>query len=182
MMPTVAKFDKAIRERQEPAMRCGRRIAFIVALFLMPAITFGEEQAPDPLRSLASDVWAQFELAYRSQPAEYERHRVQFNAVIEAWRAAPASPETDELLSNWMRAAIRASMPGSRTPLPPAPQFVAVAEQQKEPSPPPLAGMELIRTQYVQPTMTNRPIARPVSTAVADPFIEDPFFDDPVSR
>lgn len=182
MMPTVANFGAIICGRKEPAKRCELGITFIAAILFVPAVTFGLEQAIDPLQSLASDVWAQFELAYRSQPAEYERHRVQFNAVIEAWRAAPAAPETDERLANWMRAAIEASMPGSRTPLPPAPQFVPIAEQQKVPSPPPLAGIELIRTQYVQPTMMSRPIVRPVATAVADPFIEDPFFDDPVSR
>lgn len=182
MTPTATKLDTKIYELIERGKHRGIWVTIIGALILWPRVVVSAEPRRDPLNSLASDVWVQFELAYRSQPAEYERRRLQFNAVIEAWRAAPMAPETDERLANWMRGAIHTSMPGSRTPLPPAPQFVAVVGQQKEPSLPPLAGMELIRTQYVQPTITSRPAARPIATAAANPFIEDPFLDDPVSR
>lgn len=132
---------------------------------------------PDPLHSLASDVWAQFELAYRSQPAEYERHRVQFNAVIEAWRAAPNPEVADKLLAAWMHAAIQASMPGSRTPLPAMPQFNPASLRQS-----PLAGMDLLKTQYASPNPARPAIAQPVATTVTDPFQDDPFLDDTVNE
>lgn len=152
-------------------------LAFMLATAkLLTSAATAIEPAPDPLFTLAGDVWAQFELAYRSQPAEYERHRVQFNAVIEAWRAAPDPKAADKLLVEWMHAAIQASMPGSRTLLPPMPQFNPNIQRQS-----PLAGMDLLKTQYAPPT-TARPKIRPVTATVVDPFQDDPFFDDPVSK
>lgn len=140
-----------------------------VAVPLLARFAAAAEPGPDPLLALASDVWAQFELAYRSQPAEYERRQAQFNAVIEAWRATPASVTADQLLTDWMRAAIRASMPGSRTPLPPTPQFVPTVERQQ-----PLAGLDLLRTQYAEPAATRAPFGRPLAAKITDPFQDDP--------
>ena len=44
-------------------------------------------------------------------------------AAVAAWRAAPRSAANDRLLEDWLRAAIRKSMPGSREPLPDLPKF-----------------------------------------------------------
>lgn len=148
-------------------------VALGVAVLLLTRFATAAEPGPDPFLTLASDVWAQFELAYRSKPAEYEHRQAQFNAVIEAWRAAPASAETDKLLADWMRAAIRASMPGSRTPLPPAPRFVPTVERQQ-----PLAGLDLLRTQYAEPAATRTSVVRPVATTIIDPFQDDPVIEE----
>ncbi len=157
-----------------------RTWVFVLTIILLrTSSAFAAEQtsSPDPLLTLARDVWAQFDLAYRSQPVEYDRHRVQFNAVIEAWRAAPNPAVADKLLTGWMQAAIQASMPGSRTPLPPMPQFVPNAQRR-----PPLAGMDLLKTQYASPKPARPTITQPVATTVTDPFQDDPFLDDAVSE
>ncbi len=156
---------------------CGMAVVLTIAPTLSTAPAIAAETPADPLLALASDVWAQFELAYRSQPAEYEQRRTQFNAVIEAWRAAPNADVADKLLAEWMYAAIQASMPGSHTPLPPTPPFNPNIQRQV-----PLAGMELMQAQYAPPTPARPTVIRPIAATITDPFQDDPFLDDPVSK
>lgn len=75
--------------------------------------------------TLLDDARAQIELAYRLHPTETQARLEQLKAVLAAWHAAPQTDTNQEKLDNWLRAAIRASMPGSREPLPAAPNFAA---------------------------------------------------------
>lgn len=161
------------RTRSNRARAHGFVIGLAIVVLFVTRFAAAAEPGPDPVLSLADDLWAQFELVYRSQPAEYERRQKQFNAVIAAWRAAPATATTDQLLSDWMRAAMRASMPGSRTPLPPTPRFVPTLDRKQ-----PLAGFDLLSRQYAEPAETPESVVRPVATTSMNPFLDDPFLDD----
>jgi hypothetical protein len=122
---------------------------------------------PERVPDLAAQASAQFELAYRSYPAEGESRQVQLNAVVTAWRSAPRTDANNERLNNWLRAAIRSSMPGSRDPLPPAPSFATTAKVKPDTvrAPEPTRAVEV----------TTQPKAdSPKSDSQVDPFRDDP--------
>src|SRR5882757_11317085 len=113
--------------------------------------------APDRLPVLIAEASAQFKLAYRSQPAEGDRRQQQLNAVIAAWHAAPRSEANNEQLNNWLRTAIRSSMPGSRESLPALPTFAGGPERQPHSATPATA---IVRTpppaaQQPKPTVKS---------------------------
>jgi hypothetical protein len=115
--------------------------------------------APHNLQSLVNDTAAQFQLAYRHDPAERERRREQLAAVVKAWRLTERSEVNNRLLADWLRAAMRSSMPGSREALPEAPAFGYDA-----------AVME-----------TGTPTAgREATLMTGDKSAGDPFGDDPL--
>ena len=109
-----------------------------VACATLPAVAQAAAPA-DRLPTLVGETSAQFQLAYRLHPAEGQRRQEQLNAVVAAWRTAPRTEANNERLSHWLRAAIRASMPGSREALPPMPTFTASVRDAKsavaEPTP-----------------------------------------------
>src|SRR4051794_26032529 len=162
-------------------MSCLRpRAALISASLFLLAITAAilpsaaqaatkRERTPD----LAAQASAQFELANRSYPAEGESRQAQLNVVVAAWRAAPRTDANNERLNSWLRAAIRASMPGSREPLPAAPSFAANSESDKravaEPKP------ATVRAPEPTPAIGVTPPAKDESRV-------DPFRDDPADK
>jgi hypothetical protein len=76
-----------------------------------------------PLQGLARATIAQIQLAFRYNEEERAHRREQVAAAVAAWRAAGRSAANDQLLTEWLREAIRKSMPGSREPLPELPKF-----------------------------------------------------------
>lgn len=116
-------------------MTRGYRVFIVIALaaiaWLLPAIAGAAEK----LQVLLNDTAAQIQLAYRQRPDERTTRREQLAAVIAAWRAAPRNEANNERLADWLRAAIRSSMPGSNEPLPPAPTFTAVVKVEPQPQP-----------------------------------------------
>ncbi len=149
---------------------------------LVGALTFAASSAPvtaraatksERLPELAAEASTQFELAYRSYPAEGENRQGQLNAVVAAWRAAPRTEANSERLNNWLRAAIWASMPGSRDPLPPAPSFAKTAESDTR------------TTAKAKPDSVRAPEPTPaveVTTQRKDESYVDPFRDDPADK
>jgi hypothetical protein len=85
-------------------------------------------QTPGKLQSLVNDAAAQFKMAYRHNTEEHRARYDQLSKALVAWKAAPRSEENDKLLGDWLRGAIRRSMPGSREPLPPLPEFQRPSE------------------------------------------------------
>jgi hypothetical protein len=79
--------------------------------------------SPVRLQSLVNDAVAQLQIAYRHDAAERRDRYEQVAAAVESWRRAERSKTNNRLLADWLRAAMRASMPGSRAALPPAPPF-----------------------------------------------------------
>jgi hypothetical protein len=83
--------------------------------------------AAGPFQGLVRATTTQIQLAFRNNEEERAHRREQVAATIAAWRAAGRSAANDQLLTNWLREAIRKSMPGSREPLPELPKFVRAA-------------------------------------------------------
>ena len=91
----------------------------------------GAQVAPQADRAtvLIKAAEEQFQLAHRMNPGEAQRRQEQLNEVVAAWRSAPRDNVNNKMLTTWLRAAIRSSMPGSHESLPPAPKF-AVAKHE----------------------------------------------------
>jgi hypothetical protein len=121
------------------------------------------------LPSLAIEATAQFELAFRANPSQGEVRKQQLEAVVAAWRAAPRNDANNERLSNWLRAAIRTSMPGAHDELPASPTFVdATGREMQRPAKP----ATIARTP--EPTLAARSSASSKSSGQTDPFRDDP--------
>ena len=91
-------------------------------------------QSPAPLQVLVNDTAAQFQLAYRHNVAEHRRRYDELSHAVAEWRAADRSEENNRLLAEWLRNAMRRSMPGSREGLPPVPQFSSQTAETEPPS------------------------------------------------
>ena len=83
----------------------------------------GLPAASGGLQGLVRATSAQLQIAYRHDAQEHQRRRDQVSKVVSAWQAATRSAANDELLADWLRVAIRRSMPGSREALPAVPGF-----------------------------------------------------------
>jgi hypothetical protein len=150
-------------------------LSFSASFSLAPAYAATK---PERLPELAAETSAQFELAYRSYPAEGENRQVQLNAVLAAWRSAPRTEANNERLTNWLHAAIRASMPGSRDPLPPAPSFATNGETEKRT--PAKAKPETVRAS--EPTPATEETTQPKADSPKAENQVDPFQDDPADK
>jgi hypothetical protein len=125
---------------------------------------------PERLPELATEALAEFELAYRSYPAEGESRKAQLMAVVAAWRSAPRTEANNERLNNWLRAAIRASMPGSHDPLPPAPSFASTAQPKPD------------TVRAAAPTPARDVTTQPKDESQKADNQVDPFRDDPADK
>lgn len=75
------------------------------------------------LAQLEAELMTQFDIAYRHDTRLLDKRVGEFNEVLRAWKAAPATPQRDEELARWIRDAMSRSMPGSKRPLPETPDF-----------------------------------------------------------
>jgi hypothetical protein len=105
-----------------------------ISFYALPAL-LGTANAAQSARqvdrttALIKAATDQFQLAYRMNPREAQLRQEQLIAAVAAWRAASRDNANNELLTTWLRAAIRCSMPGSREGLPPVPTFAAVKHE-----------------------------------------------------
>jgi hypothetical protein len=118
---------------------------------MLLAPTAAVAQTPIKLQSLVNETAAQFKIAYRQNAPQHRARYEQLSRALAAWKKAPRSEENDRLLAEWLRAAMRRSMPGSREALPPLPEFNRPSEE-----------------------------TAPLQTPAADKLIGDPFADDPI--
>jgi hypothetical protein len=132
----------------------------IIGGFTFASVAMGSAISKN-LQTLTIEASAQIELAYRQHPLERELRRQQLAEVVKSWRAAERDQSNNELLANWLRAAIVNSMPGSQDPLPPVPAFISAAKVHE----PEIAIEPVLKTQPVADTKTE----------------SDPFRDDPVN-
>jgi hypothetical protein len=105
------------------AARMRNRITLFAVSIMLLMPSPGVAQASSKLQSLVNDTATQFKIAYRQNTEEHRVRYGQLSQALAAWKKAPRNDENDQLLANWLRAAIRRSMPGSREPLPPLPEF-----------------------------------------------------------
>jgi hypothetical protein len=165
------------------------KYALLLVLTAGAMVNTSRAAAPsaDRLQALINETSAQFEISYRRQPAEGQLRQQQLKAVVAAWRAAPRSPAANEQLATWLRAAIRASMPGSREALPATPQFKTIESVDKKPAQPTTvepAPIELRHNDKPQPKHTPGTTAAPAAESPKTPTLadeqNDPFRDDPI--
>jgi hypothetical protein len=151
-------------------------VATVILSLNAEAATTPATPASDRLQTLIGETVAQFQIAYRLHPEEGGLRQQQLNAVVNAWRAAPRSEANNERLITWLRAAIRASMPGSRESLPVSPAFAGAATT------------TVVKTQSVEKPRTPEPtpavpavarVAPTTATPAANHLETDPFRDDP---
>jgi hypothetical protein len=139
-------------------------------------------QSPARLQTLLNDTVAQLQIAYRHNIPEQERRYDALAQVVAAWRAAPRNEINNRLLEDWLRGAIRSSMPGSQAPLPPTPQFdrPSVRVENEPVVQPPATPVE----PTVRPSVRDQDSPPPAadvesSDAVLEKSFGDPFGDDP---
>jgi len=154
------------RRRAVAQVRFGARRALVIAsAWLLLIVQSASAQSPtrstSSLQSLVNDTALQFHLAYRHSLTEHGRRRQQLVEVIAAWREAERNDVNNRLLAEWLRGAIRSSMPGSREPLPPAPKFQRRAAEQ----------LNLRRDNDSRP---DRAPAPAMDKSTGDPFSDDP--------
>jgi hypothetical protein len=188
-----------------------RFAAWLVAANLVAigthAPTAGAQSAVSPsrLQPLVNDAVAQLQLSYRFDAAERQQRYELIGRAVAAWNQSKRSAADNELLADWLRRAMRASMPGSREPLPSLPEFdrpiAAEAPIQAAPSPAAEENKESKRddassaTHAAQSTESvpaesageteSRPVTSPPGEASADQHSQDtdegdPFRDDPL--
>jgi hypothetical protein len=132
-----------------------------------PSRTESPRSAADP-PSLASELTAELQLAYRDNVPEFTQRSEQLRRATDAWNASPKSPANRDRMVAWIHESIRASMPGSTLPLPPLPAFVLDATKADSAS---------------QSVLAAKPVAMKPLVAKPTPSREhsesDPFRDDP---
>jgi hypothetical protein len=168
----------------------------IVAVFGLSGApsTLHAARPVERLPALVGETSAQFQIAYRLNPAEAQRRQEQLNLVVAAWRAAPRSDANNQSLTAWLRAAIRASMPGSRDALPAKPSFAIaetgsvipmIAEPATKPIPPATKVTDPIpaETNATEPTLADKekPATSPDDQSKTDPFRDDPLEEQELS-
>jgi hypothetical protein len=161
-----------IRLRQSPELLFPHLSLLGAIVGLMPFAAQAATQR-ERLPNLVAEASTQFELAYRSYPAEGQYRQEQLNAVVASWRSAPRTEANNDRLNAWLRAAIRSSMPGSRDPLPSSPSFATNTDRDKRI----LAEPTVAGVRAPEPT-------RAIETAPAakDDSRVDPFRDDPPNK
>jgi hypothetical protein len=141
-----------------------RRFIFILVIAPMfVAVSAASAATSNRLQSLVNDTAAQIQIAYRQHPDEREIRQEQLAAVITAWRAAARSEANNKLLTTWLHAAIRNSMPGSHDPLPPAPTFAANAK---------------VESRVVGRADVKKAAVDSSAKVESDPFRDDPATDN----
>jgi hypothetical protein len=122
------------------------------------------------LQALVNDAAAQFLLAYRHDPAERERRFDELTLAIVRWNQSAHTEADNTALADWLREAMRSSMPGSVEALQPAPKFQPAAAVVVAPAGAPAAA-----------ALAEGAAATSQSGAAAPPDdrADDPFRDDP---
>jgi hypothetical protein len=149
------------------------------------SVAWGQSGARPPrLQSLVNDAVAQLQLSYRHDPAERQARYEEIGRAIDAWKKSARGPIDNERLAEWLRESMRASMPGSRTPLPSLPQFAPLASPTEGiplPKEPPAASTkevhepvvaepaERAQSTLIEPHATNDEPTRPLETVIEAP-------------
>jgi hypothetical protein len=152
-------------------------LSLVVAFGLIGRVAFAAPTAtapPERLPLLVEQATTQFDLAFRGNANEGQARKQQLEAVVNAWRAAPRSDANNERLNNWLRAAIRSSMPGAHDDLPTAPTFAESSRREKQHAP------KLANLHSAQPAIAAPTIGSSKSEAQTDPFQDDPAETQPL--
>ena len=124
---TPAKFLKGSDNMSARKLGSSLLAATVVA-WLVPHAAGQVANSMSRLQPLVNDTVAQLQVAYRHDPAEGQGRYARLAEGIEQWRNAPRNEANDRLLAEWLRAAMRTSMPGSQAAFPAAPRFTGGPE------------------------------------------------------
>ena len=91
---------------------------------------------PAGLQQLVEEFSAQLWYSYRGRIPEHRLRHEQLAEAIEAWNASSQSAADRQVMTTWLRDAMRASMPGSNQPMPPSPEFAGSAASTPAPTSP----------------------------------------------
>jgi hypothetical protein len=131
----------------------------VAAFLVQPAQSLAQGAATSvSLQALVNDTAAQIQLAYRLDPTERQRRHEQLEEAVKSWRTVQRSDANNRLLAEWLRAAMRNSMPGSVEALPAPPAFDT-------------GETSLLSAQSAE---------RESSRSIGDKSAGDPFGDDPL--
>lgn len=115
------------------AMTMAAACAFVFAVLGDAPSAHGQSrQASSDLRPLVNNLTKQLRLAYRHDLPEYSRRFEQLRAAIRSWNESAQSETDHQKMSVWLRESIHNSMPGLARPLPPPPEFGAVARVESD--------------------------------------------------
>ncbi len=145
-------------------------ISTLVAVALLGAAVTAQQPPPphaDRLASLESDLRYQLDMALRHDGAAHKTRIAELDATLAAWRESPQSPDDNQLLADWLEAAIDQSMPGSSGELPTRPEFGAE---------PPIIVTPPAPVNVEEPAATPEPALVEITTAPepAPPVVEEP--------
>jgi hypothetical protein len=172
----------------------------VLPVLVLALATPAAAQPSARLQLLVNDTVAQLQLAYRHNATEQRRRYDQLSTTVDAWRDAKRSDANNRLLEDWLRRAIRSSMPGSQAPLPPTPRFERPPVEAPPEVNPPQPVATPIRREV--PENVGQPPNWPAATAntnvaplatdesdkqlptvgtqdIEDNAVGDPFLDDP---
>ncbi|MEM8866088.1 MAG: hypothetical protein AAGF31_11145, partial [Planctomycetota bacterium] len=79
------------------------------------------------MQQLVDDLAMQFQLTLRNRPDEHQSHYDHLADALAAWNRSARTDADLATMDNWLRAAIRATMPGSQRDMPSLPRFSTVA-------------------------------------------------------
>ncbi len=125
MLPYTSIKTARLPRRLSPIAAAVGLILFAAPPFgLFATSAFGQTvNSVARLQLLVNDTAAQLRLSYRQEPVELQQRRLVLGQAIAAWNKSARSDRDNHRLSEWLREAMRLSMPGSHEPLPPLPEF-----------------------------------------------------------
>lgn len=98
-------------------------VALLFAAFAVVNVAAESTVATQALQRLTNDLGLQLKLTYRHDLATHRERYAELAAALAAWNRSPRTDADYALMSDWLRTAIRNSMPGDGKPLPPPPTF-----------------------------------------------------------
>ncbi|MEM6798109.1 MAG: hypothetical protein AAF589_01220 [Planctomycetota bacterium] len=94
-------------------------------LLATPALHAQPVASDVSIPQLTDDLRMQLQLSYRGQSTAYEERTGELRQARQAWLDSRQSDADRKVMITWLRAAIRASMPGFERPMPAPPVFAA---------------------------------------------------------
>ncbi|QDU90789.1 hypothetical protein Pla175_42020 [Pirellulimonas nuda] len=122
-----------------------------------PAPALAQSPQRSVLQQLAGDISAQLDLRYPTSGGEKQAGRDRLAEAIDLWNASPKSDADAQVMERWLLDALRASMAGSKKPMPAPPEF-----SQKQ-----IAAAPLAPEPIAEPTPITEPAPAPMPRSVA---------------
>jgi hypothetical protein len=168
---------------------------------LAGSTALAQASTPARLQPLVNDAVAQLKISYRHDSVEREARYEAIGQAVSAWNKSNRDQADNDRLAEWLRAAMRASMPGSHEAMPALPKFGPIPSETATKKAPnattpqtlraPAAGSQSSdNANVVSETPTSesharensvdtsrgqtREVQKPITADEGDPFRDDP--------